>query len=150
LLIALALALRPAWPIKARLVTSMEAAMAKRGLDLKALTVDQLIELRHSIDGMLSSARQQLHDRLSQIEGFVGLGPKASKGDRPAHPMRGRAVAPKYEGPNGELWAGRGAMPRWLKEELTKGAQQEDFLIDKSAISRSAKTDGKKAGRKKK
>jgi DNA-binding protein H-NS len=127
----------------------MEAAMAKRGLDLKALTVDQLIELRHSIDGMLSSARQQLHDRLSQIEGFVGLGPKAaSKGERPAHPMKGRAVAPKYEGPNGELWAGRGAMPRWLKEELTKGAQQEDFLIDKSANSRPARNDGKKVGRK--
>jgi hypothetical protein len=37
-----------------------------------------------------------------------------------------------------------------LKEELTKGAQQEDFLIVKSANSRSGKTGGKKAGRKQK
>jgi DNA-binding protein H-NS len=28
--------------------------------------------------------------------------------------LRGKKVAPKYRGPPGETWAGRGAKPRWL------------------------------------
>jgi DNA-binding protein H-NS len=54
--------------------------------------------------------------------------------------MKGRKVAAKYKGPNGELWAGRGATPRWLvavmKEE---GKKRDDFLIDKSGGATKAK-----------
>jgi len=31
-----------------------------------------------------------------------------------------QAVAPKYRGPNGELWTGRGRQPRWLGEDREK------------------------------
>ena len=47
--------------------------------------------------------------------------------------MKGRKVAAKYRGPDGETWAGRGAMPRWMAAAVKEGKKREDFLIDKSA-----------------
>jgi len=35
--------------------------------------------------------------------------------------LKGRKVAPKYRGPNGETWAGRGARPRWMQEAIKQG-----------------------------
>ncbi|MCB2000810.1 MAG: H-NS histone family protein [Rhodoferax sp.] len=49
-------------------------------------------------------------------------GGKASK-------MAGTTVAPKYRGPNGETWSGRGLMPRWMSHLVDQGAKKEDFAI---------------------
>ena len=38
-------------------------------------------------------------------------------------------VAPKYRGPNGETWTGRGLPPRWLTALIASGAAKESFLI---------------------
>lgn len=38
-------------------------------------------------------------------------------------------VKPKYKGPNGELWSGRGNTPAWLQKLLKLGANKDDFLI---------------------
>jgi DNA-binding protein H-NS len=46
--------------------------------------------------------------------------------------LRGRKIAPKYRGPSGETWAGRGAKPRWLVTAIKEGKKLDDFLIDKS------------------
>jgi DNA-binding protein H-NS len=40
-----------------------------------------------------------------------------------------RRIAPKYRGPAGELWSGRGLTPRWLRDAIKKGKKREDFLI---------------------
>jgi DNA-binding protein H-NS len=47
--------------------------------------------------------------------------------------LKGRKVPPKYRGPSGETWAGRGARPRWLVAAIKGGKKLDDFLIDKSA-----------------
>ena len=47
--------------------------------------------------------------------------------------LKGRMVPPKYRGPSGETWAGRGAKPRWLVAAIKGGKKLDDFLIDKSA-----------------
>jgi DNA-binding protein H-NS len=47
--------------------------------------------------------------------------------------LSGRKVAPKYRGPAGETWAGRGARPRWLVAAVKEGKKLENFLIDKSS-----------------
>jgi DNA-binding protein H-NS len=47
--------------------------------------------------------------------------------------LKGRKVSPKYRGPSGETWAGRGAKPRWLAEAMKGGKKLDDFLIEKSA-----------------
>lgn len=38
-------------------------------------------------------------------------------------------VAPKYRGPNGETWSGRGLTPRWLNALMEQGQAKEAFLI---------------------
>ena len=47
--------------------------------------------------------------------------------------MKGRKVPPKYRGPGGETWAGRGARPRWLAALLKQGRKLDEFAIDKTA-----------------
>lgn len=44
----------------------------------------------------------------------------------------GKAVEPKYIGPDGQTWSGRGLSPKWLAVLVEQGAKREDFLIQKS------------------
>lgn len=39
------------------------------------------------------------------------------------------AVAPKFRGPNGETWSGRGLTPRWLTALVAEGKTKESFAI---------------------
>jgi DNA-binding protein H-NS len=65
--------------------------------------------------------------------------PKAAKAGRnraAAKPASARpakkaapAVAPKYRGPNGETWSGRGLMPKWMATLVAAGQSRESFLI---------------------
>ena len=41
----------------------------------------------------------------------------------------GTTVAPKYRGPQGETWTGRGLMPRWLAALVAAGQSKDDFAI---------------------
>jgi len=50
-----------------------------------------------------------------------------------------RKVPPKYRGPSGETWAGRGAKPKWLVAAIKGGRKLDDFLIDKSAARKKRK-----------
>jgi DNA-binding protein H-NS len=38
-------------------------------------------------------------------------------------------VAPKYRGPKGELWTGRGYTPRWLAALEADGKKRDSYLI---------------------
>lgn len=40
-----------------------------------------------------------------------------------------REVQPKYRGPNGELWTGRGRAPNWMAVLLASGHKKEEFAI---------------------
>jgi DNA-binding protein H-NS len=53
----------------------------------------------------------------------------ATGGRRKASPQSGQVVAPKYRGPNGETWTGRGLAPRWLATLIASGQPKEDFAI---------------------
>jgi DNA-binding protein H-NS len=54
-------------------------------------------------------------------------------GRKRTSPLKGAKVAPKYRGPSGETWAGRGARPRWLVDAMKKSGKKLDaYLIDKS------------------
>jgi len=45
------------------------------------------------------------------------------------HAAKGKKVAPKYRGPGGETWSGRGLAPRWLADLEGKGKKRESYLI---------------------
>jgi DNA-binding protein H-NS len=38
-------------------------------------------------------------------------------------------VAPKYRGPSGETWTGRGLTPKWLSTLIAQGRAKDSFLI---------------------
>ncbi len=42
---------------------------------------------------------------------------------------KGSTVAPKFRGPNGETWTGRGLMPRWLSALVAQGRSKEEFAV---------------------
>jgi DNA-binding protein H-NS len=42
---------------------------------------------------------------------------------------KGEAVPPKYRGPNGETWAGRGVLPVWLRDLIEEGHTMEEFAV---------------------
>ena len=50
-------------------------------------------------------------------------------GKRGPSKSAGTVVAPKYRGPNGETWTGRGLMPRWLSALVASGKTKEQFAI---------------------
>jgi DNA-binding protein H-NS len=104
-------------------VFSPEITMAK--VNLSGMSVEALMDLRKRVDEMLHRRRAELEKRLERMEAIAVVG---GRGQR-ASALRGRKVPPKYRGPSGETWAGRGVKPKWMVEALKKGKKMEDFLI---------------------
>ena len=115
-------------------------------MNLRVMDVDALLTLRGEIDKRLGEKRSELEKQLSRLGAEGGTSSRGG-GDRRSA-MKGRKVPPKYRGPGGETWAGRGARPRWLAALLKQGRKIEDFAIDKSAAARK-RVVAKKSRRKK-
>src|SRR5262249_38424860 len=98
-------------------------------VNLSGMTVEALMDLRERVDGLLSERRAELEQQLERM-GVIG-GRRVVRRGRSA--LKGKKVPPKYWGPSGETWAGRGARTRWLVAAIKGGKKLEDFLIDKSA-----------------
>lgn len=92
------------------------------------MTVEQLVEHR-------DAAEQELKVRLADLQRKL-RGPAAESAPQKrkaiARPHK-RRILPKYKGPNGETWSGRGLKPRWLAAELKKGRKIESFAINARA-----------------
>jgi DNA-binding protein H-NS len=116
--------------------------MAKRAARLAKLTLDELIALRKNVDRSIServaAERRDLQSRMDALAALTGADIAPGPGRRPArkslrsvrsNSLKGKKVTPKYRGPGGETWAGRGLAPRWLAELEKKGKKREGFLI---------------------
>ncbi len=84
-------------------------------------------------DEMLLKRRAEIEQQLERMDRAIAVvgGTRVVRGRRST--LRGRKVPPKYRGPSGETWAGRGAKPRWLVAAIKGGKKIDDFLIDKWA-----------------
>ena len=104
--------------------------MAK--VSLSGMTVEALMDLRKRVDEMLLERRAELQKQLESMHRAVALvgGRRAVRGGGSV--LKGRRVPPKYRGPSGETWAGRGAKPRWLVAVIKGGKKPDDFLINKA------------------
>ena len=96
---------------------------------LKDMDVDALLALRADVEKTLAERSRDLQRQLAMLGGEVGKRrgrppPAVRRGV-----MKGVKVPPKYRGPGGETWAGRGATPRWLAALLKEGHSVEEFLI---------------------
>jgi len=98
-------------------------------VSLSGMTVEALMDLRERVDGMLLKRRVELEKQLESMDGTIAVVGGRGGGSV----LKGRKVPPKYRGPSGDTWAGRGAMPRWLVAAIKGGKKLDDFLIDKSA-----------------
>jgi len=92
---------------------------------LASLSNEALCKLRDEIAAVLEGRADSLRKELKRLTGAAG----ASNGAKPQKPKRRMSNAPKYRGPNGKTWAGRGARPRWLSNALEAGRSLDEFLI---------------------
>ena len=116
------------------------------GVNLKNMDVDALLGLRAEVDRKLTESARDLQRQLALLgEGRRRPGRPAARTGR-VSTLRGVKVAPKYRGPGGETWAGRGATPRWLSALLKEGHSLEDFAIARKGGR--AANPGAKKGRK--
>ena len=105
-----------------------------RAADLKNMDVDELLALRGDVEAALKEQARDLERQIALLDGGNSTGHGKRRG-RPAgggaraSALKGKSVPPKYRGPGGETWAGRGATPRWLSALLKEGHSVEEFLI---------------------
>ena len=112
-------------------VLAPEITMAK--VNLSGMSVEALMDLRKRVDEMLQDRRAEIRKQLERMEAIALVGGRrVVRGGGSV--LKGRRVPPKYRGPSGETWAGRGARPRWLVAAIKGGKKLDDFLIDKSAL----------------
>ncbi len=101
--------------------------MAK--INISSMDVETLLALREQIDAKLGEHRQILHKQLASM----GLDdtPRGAKGSRGSS-LKGRKVAAKYRSKKDPklTWAGRGATPLWMRDEMkARKLKKEAFLI---------------------
>src|SRR6516225_3790416 len=99
-------------------------------VNLSGMTVEALMELRKRVDEMLLERRAELEKQLERMGAIAVVDSRRVVGGG-GSALRGRKVPPKYRGPSGETWAGRGARPRWLVAAIKSGKKLDDFLIAK-------------------
>jgi DNA-binding protein H-NS len=116
--------------------------MAK--VNLLGMSVEALMDLRKRVDETLLQHRAKIEQQLEKMDRTIAVVGRLRivRGGRSA--LKGRKVPPKYRGPSGETWAGRGARPRWLVAAIKGGKKLDDFLIDKSAPKRRRKRRSKR------
>jgi len=113
-------------------------------LNLKKLSVDDLLILRDRINAMLESRvvreRQELEARLERLQRFKTISSEPSKNKTsPAtakksakrkNVKRVKKVVPKYRNPENhdETWAGRGLQPRWMRAAMNDGGKDLEYF----------------------
>jgi len=105
---------------------------------LKSLTkmsLESLIELRDNVTAAISYQAESLRKQLAGMTraDVAGDGRRAGRPPgRRGSKLKGRKVAPKYRSrKNPKLtWAGRGATPLWMRDEMKAGKRKKEaFLI---------------------
>jgi DNA-binding protein H-NS len=105
---------------------SPETKMAKA--NLAKMSFEALVQLRTDVAIALRRKAKELQRQLSKLNNDLG-----SRTERRGSALKGRKVPAKYRDRSGNTWAGRGAMPVWLRDKIKAGAKLQDFAVDKVA-----------------
>lgn len=118
-------------------------------LNLTKMSFSQLVVLRDRVQAELSRKigreRGALEKKIAELAKLEsGASTMANKAAAATNVRRARGgtakkpkvasskrVAPKYRGPNGEMWSGRGLAPKWLTSLEAEGKKRESYLIKK-------------------
>jgi DNA-binding protein H-NS len=77
-------------------------------VSLSTMDVQSLMDLRKQVDELLLKRRSDIETQLGRVASLTDERAGLSK-RRGGSTLKGRKVPPKYRGPSGETWAGRGA-----------------------------------------
>jgi DNA-binding protein H-NS len=103
--------------------------MQPKKSSLSTLSNEALCKLRDEVAALLNSRSEDLRRELAKLTGdTVARGGETKGMANTPFPSRKKAT-PKYRGPGGNTWTGRGIKPRWLTTALQEGKKLEDFLI---------------------
>jgi DNA-binding protein H-NS len=103
--------------------------MQPKKSSLATLSNEALCKLRDEIAALLYSRAEDLRRELGRLtDGAVANGGEANGGGNGSK-AKGKKIVPKYRGPDGDTWTGRGVKPRWLTSAMNEGKKPEDFLI---------------------
>lgn len=95
--------------------------------ELKALDDDQLVELIKLAEAEKKNRAakkvKDLHAQARALAADLGVGVDEVLGGAVSRVPR--KAKPKYKGPAGELWSGRGGKPHWFREALEAGEDVE-------------------------
>jgi DNA-binding protein H-NS len=105
-----------------------------RPKSLAKMSLESLIELRNNVTAAISDQAESLRKQLARLtaNGASNGRSRARPPGRTMSKLKGRKVAPKYRSKkNPKLtWAGRGATPRWMRDEMKAGKLKKgSFLI---------------------
>jgi DNA-binding protein H-NS len=101
--------------------------MLSKKSTLDTLSNQALCRLRDEVAEELKNHAEGLLREIGQLVRPISPANTQRRGG----PKKGSKVAPKYQGPHGEKWSGRGKNPRWLAAAISEGKRPEDFLIGK-------------------
>ena len=102
-----------------------------RPKSLTKMSLEALVELRDSVVSTISQRAAELQKQLSRVR-EIGGGNDGTRGRKRGSALKGRKVAAKYRSKKDPklTWAGRGATPRWMREEMkARKLKKEAFLI---------------------
>jgi DNA-binding protein H-NS len=106
--------------------------------------LDRLAPARLSeVIDLVRSKRQAKEDEIKQAlltefrekAAQMGMSFESLFPGRRARSDAGAPLAPKYRGPGGETWSGRGRMPTWLSALEATGHKREEFRIKEESVS---------------
>lgn len=104
-----------------RVIAFAEARISEREASEKAATREELQKLAQERGFSMTDLFGELAPHATEKRGRKSG--ETGKSQRPP-------VEAKYRGPNGELWSGRGRMPKWLHAAEAEGKARDSFLIE--------------------
>jgi DNA-binding protein H-NS len=104
-----------------RVIAFAEARIREREASEKAATREELQKLAQERGFSMTDLFGQLAPHAAAKRGRKSG--ESGKSER-------APVEAKYRGPNGELWSGRGRMPKWLHAAEAEGKSRDSFLIN--------------------
>jgi len=118
--------------------------MAKGRFNLAGMSIDGLMSLRDKIGSVLRQKTSELRKEIHRLE--IGGWSSSRRSGATVRPRKAGKLPPKYRDPDdrSNVWAGRGALPKWMEAKIKAGAKREDFLIASSGSSSRKKRSAKK------
>lgn len=114
--------------IKSQIEKLQKQANEIKSKDFHATVQDILAKMAAfgiTVKDLQSGKSKSKAGRASKGKAGTAKSVKAPKAARKAS----NPVAPKYRGPHGETWTGRGLTPKWLSTLIAQGQSKDSFLI---------------------